>query len=88
MARVMCRSDRKIFESCLISSRSRRHGGLLLVQDVIARWYMVVAFGRLARNGFCWIGVELVVRKFCMMGPQRPNGSSTKASRIVLAVCQ
>ena len=43
-------------------------------------------YGLLARNGFCSIEVVLVVRKFCMIGPQRPNGSSTKASRIVLAV--
>ena len=47
---------------------------------------MVFAFGRLARNGFCLIEVVLVVRKFCMMGPQRPNGSNANASKIMLAV--
>ena len=46
----------------------------------------MLAFGRLSRNGFCSIVVVLVVRKFCMMGPQRPNGSIAKASRIMLFV--
>ena len=34
-----------------------------------------------------WFLLELVlvVRKFCMMGPQRPCGSSANASRIVFA---
>ena len=52
---------------------------------VVACWYMVLAFGRLSRNGRCSVEVVLVVRKFCMIGPHRPCGSSANASRIVLA---
>ena len=47
---------------------------------------MVFACGLLARNGFCSMEVRLVVRKFCMMGPQSPCGSSTNVSRIVFAL--
>ena len=46
----------------------------------------MLAFGRLARNGFCSVEVVLVVRKFCMMGPQRPNGSNAKARRMLLVL--
>ena len=47
---------------------------------------MVFVCGLLARNGFCSMEVRLVVRKFCMMGPQSPCGSSTNVSRIVFAL--
>ena len=51
----------------------------------VARLYMIFAFGLLSRNGCCSVEVMLVVRKFCIIGPHRPCGSSANASRIVLA---
>ena len=51
----------------------------------VARWYMILALGLLFRNGFCSVVDWLVVRKFCIIGPQRPCGSSENASRIVFA---
>ena len=52
--------------------------------DVVDLWYIVCADGLLEGN----LGSDSIVvgrRKFCVMGPQCPCGSITKASKAVFA---
>ena len=52
--------------------------------DLVAWWYMMVAYGLLVGKVGC---VSMIVgyKKFFVIGPQFPCGSMTKGNRIVLA---
>ena len=50
--------------------------------DLVAWWYMMVAYGLLVRKVGC---VSMIVGIFLLLVPRFPCGSMTKGNRIVLA---